>query len=285
MGAGETTAILYQAGTPNHPIQRALDLGCGAGTLALLLANQAEEVVGTDINPRAVALAQFNADINGIANATFRCGDTFEPAANERFDLILSQPPYYPNPTGPRANLTYLHGGPRGDELALRIIHQIPTHLSTTGRALIFTSWPQDREDISLEGMEVLELTTNRREIHGTRQSINIIQRTNTVQGWYGTFEVPADYWGNVQAKRIDELFANNRLLHQTDEQIEVANLHLTEGLTFFHEGSTVLLRGPAESLIGYTPIDEETHKVLTSGKTSLPIRKSALRRGFLTVD
>src|SRR5947209_1217923 len=41
MGAGETTAVLYNASRPEQRIGRVLDLGCGAGTLALLLASDA----------------------------------------------------------------------------------------------------------------------------------------------------------------------------------------------------------------------------------------------------
>ena len=38
----------------------------------------------------------YNAALNGIANVEFRAGDLFEPVNGERFDLIVSQPPYYP---------------------------------------------------------------------------------------------------------------------------------------------------------------------------------------------
>lgn len=72
MGAGETTAILYQAAKPARSVERLLDLSCGAGTLALLLAKDAAEVLATDINPRAVALGAFNAAINGIRDVEFR---------------------------------------------------------------------------------------------------------------------------------------------------------------------------------------------------------------------
>ena len=145
MGAGETTAVLYGASQPRTRMGRALDLGCGAGTLALLLAAYCDHVIGTDINPRATQLAAMNARINGITNSEFRTGSLWEPVAGEQFDLIVSQPPYYPRPNTP-GELTYLHGGQRGDEISLAVVKGVRRHLSPMGRALVFTSWPPDRE-------------------------------------------------------------------------------------------------------------------------------------------
>ncbi|MBL8173357.1 MAG: methyltransferase, partial [Bryobacterales bacterium] len=110
MGPGETTGILYRAGKPQRRLRSAFDLGCGAGTLALLLARDADRVVGSDINARAVAMAQANAALNGIGNAEFVTGDMYAPVEGQRFDLLLSQPPYYPVKD---TTLTFLHSGIR----------------------------------------------------------------------------------------------------------------------------------------------------------------------------
>ena len=107
MGAGETTAVLYRAARPRCRIRSALDLGSGAGTLALVLAADAARVIGTDINPRAIALARANATLNGIGNVEFRAGDLYEPVQGDEFDLIVSQPPYYP--ALPGSEKTFLH--------------------------------------------------------------------------------------------------------------------------------------------------------------------------------
>ena len=138
---GETTAILYRAACPACPVESVLDLGCGSGTLALLLAPMTKRVVGSDLNPRAVMLARLNAEVNGIGGVEFRQGSLYEPVPVERFDLIVSQPPYVPRPPGTPHHL-FLHGGPRGDELAREIIAGAPAHLTETGRALIFSDWP-----------------------------------------------------------------------------------------------------------------------------------------------
>jgi SAM-dependent methyltransferase len=141
MGAGATTVVLCQAAHPNRVIQRALDLGCGAGTFSLLIAECTERVVGTDINPRAIILSRLNAAINGIHNVEFRLGDGFAPVANETFDLIATQPPFVARPEGIPAS-AYLYGGPRGDELPLRLLSEVPCHLSPGGRAVVLCDWP-----------------------------------------------------------------------------------------------------------------------------------------------
>ncbi len=52
-----------------------LDLYCGIGTIGLSMAEEAGEVIGIEIVEEAVARAAENAEQNGIANASFYCGD------------------------------------------------------------------------------------------------------------------------------------------------------------------------------------------------------------------
>ncbi|WP_146158032.1 methyltransferase [Enhygromyxa salina] len=135
MGPGATTFELWRAiEITDSP--RVLDIGCGAGSLALAAARAgASEVVGVDLDPRAVAYAQFNAKLNGITNARFEAGDLTAPVAGHRFDLVVSQPPFVTQPPSVTTT-TYLHGGRRGDELALRMLSELPPLLSDRGRAL-----------------------------------------------------------------------------------------------------------------------------------------------------
>ncbi|MBK6405867.1 MAG: methyltransferase [Holophagales bacterium] len=53
MPVGESTLLLIQASYPQEDVREALDLGCGNGVLALLLAGCSGRVVATDANPRA----------------------------------------------------------------------------------------------------------------------------------------------------------------------------------------------------------------------------------------
>jgi methylase of polypeptide subunit release factors len=141
MGATSTTGTLYQASQPARSVQRMLDLGCGAGSCALLLADRAAVVVGADINARAITLSKVNAVLNGIANADFREGDLFAPVRGENFDLIVSQPPWFARPEGAEDRV-YLFGGARGDEISLRILGELPRYLAPRGRAVLLVEWP-----------------------------------------------------------------------------------------------------------------------------------------------
>jgi SAM-dependent methyltransferase len=135
MGPGATTAELADL-MPREGLGRCLDVGCGAGSFALLAAARgAALAVGTDIDRRAVAIARFNARLNGVA-AAFVQADLVAPWRAGSFDLVIAQPPYVVQPPG-RAATTFLHGGPTGEEISLRLLAGVPAVLAPGARALI----------------------------------------------------------------------------------------------------------------------------------------------------
>jgi SAM-dependent methyltransferase len=140
MGMGPLTVPLCAAAKPLRPIGRALDLGCGAGVVALLLSRRAVKVVATDINPRAVAMTRFNARLNALENVEVREGSLFEPVARERFDLIASQPPFIPQPEGATAG-DFMTGGSLGDELSKKLMEVLPDHLVEGGLGVLVIEW------------------------------------------------------------------------------------------------------------------------------------------------
>lgn len=73
-----------------------LDLGTGTGAIALAVAKERPdiEVIGVDLRPEAVALAQRNGLENGIANARFIQSSWFEGLLGQTFSMIVSNPPY-----------------------------------------------------------------------------------------------------------------------------------------------------------------------------------------------
>ncbi|HET7397952.1 MAG TPA: methyltransferase [Intrasporangium sp.] len=89
------TAVLLAGAPDPAPTGDLLDLGCGWGPIALTLAlrSPAARVWGVDVNRRALDLARTNAELAGVANATFcEPGDVPEEL---RFATIWSNPPIH----------------------------------------------------------------------------------------------------------------------------------------------------------------------------------------------
>ncbi len=89
-------AVLSLTGTPSP---RILDLGTGSGCLLIALLHElpAATGVGTDISPAACEAARANAGRLGVAaRAAFVAGNWAE-AVRDRFDVVVSNPPYVPS--------------------------------------------------------------------------------------------------------------------------------------------------------------------------------------------
>lgn len=80
----------------SHPGVRVLDMGTGSGAIALAIAHQRPdaEVWACDASTPALAVARDNAQRLGLANVHFIASDWFFALNGQRFDLIVSNPPY-----------------------------------------------------------------------------------------------------------------------------------------------------------------------------------------------
>ena len=95
------TEILYKKARDFAALtgrERVIDAYCGTGTIGLVLASGAREVIGVEVNRDAVADAKVNAAANGIKNATFIAADAGEfmndmAARRERADVVMLDPP------------------------------------------------------------------------------------------------------------------------------------------------------------------------------------------------
>jgi release factor glutamine methyltransferase len=87
----ERALVLGPAGSA-----RVADLGTGSGAIALALARERPQwhLIATDVSPAALAVARANAAALGCTSVEFRAGDWYQPLAGERFQLLLSNPPY-----------------------------------------------------------------------------------------------------------------------------------------------------------------------------------------------
>jgi release factor glutamine methyltransferase len=86
-------ALLYLRGIAAPAVA---DLGTGSGAIALSLAHERPEahVLATDLSEDALEQARRNARALGLQRVEFRHGDWLAPLHGERFDLIVSNPPY-----------------------------------------------------------------------------------------------------------------------------------------------------------------------------------------------
>lgn len=159
LGIGGATRTLLEM-TPRDHVGSALDLGTGCGILAMYAATHADRVVATDLSERAYAFARFNFALNEL-DIDLRLGSLFEPLAgataraagdtdSERFDLIVSNPPFVITPNSLRDGgvVEYRDAGRTGDELVREVVTGAGVHLNEGGRALMLGNWEigQDRD-------------------------------------------------------------------------------------------------------------------------------------------
>lgn len=126
--------------TPRLAGRRALDLCTGSGVQALLAARDHAEVVGVDLNPKALDYARCNASLNGLeSRCRFVPGDLYS-GAEGRFDLITANPPFVPTPQSDME----LHrtGGESGEEISTRLVAGLPAHLEAGGVFSMVLDYP-----------------------------------------------------------------------------------------------------------------------------------------------
>lgn len=156
-GATRTLAALAAYGAD----ERVLDVGTGCGYHAILAAMCGARVTATDVSARALGYARFNAALAG-AEIDFRRGSLLEPvrgprsdpadavdsldswsAARERYDVVVSNPPFVITPEAVRADgvRTYRDGGREGDSLLAELVGELGDVLAPGGRAWMLGNW------------------------------------------------------------------------------------------------------------------------------------------------
>ncbi|MPQ68732.1 MULTISPECIES: peptide chain release factor N(5)-glutamine methyltransferase [Pseudomonas] len=169
------TELLVEAALELLPATpaRVLDLGTGSGAIALALANErpAWQVTAVDRVPEAVALAERNRQRLGLNNATVLSSHWFSALDGQRFQLIISNPPYIASsdPHLAQGDVRFepasaLVAGADGlDDLRL-IIAQAPAHLEANGWLMLEHGYDQAeavRELLSAQGFSDVHSRTD----------------------------------------------------------------------------------------------------------------------------
>ncbi|AIR89467.1 peptide chain release factor N(5)-glutamine methyltransferase [Pseudomonas cremoricolorata] len=159
------TALALLPATP----AQVLDLGTGTGAIALSLASErpAWQVTAVDRVEAAVALAERNRQRLDLSNVRVLASNWFAGLAGQRFELILSNPPYIPehDPHLLRGDVRFepssaLVAGADGLDDLRQIIAQAPQHLQAGGWLLLehgYDQAPAVRELLARQGFVEVE--------------------------------------------------------------------------------------------------------------------------------
>ena len=137
LGVGGASTMLAGA-TIRRPVATALDLGTGCGIQALHLSTHAGRVTATDVCARALRFAATTAALNGL-DWDLRLGDLAEPVRGERFDLVVSNPPFVAGPG--TATHAYRDSGRPGDAVCAELAAAAPDLLTEGGTMQYLANW------------------------------------------------------------------------------------------------------------------------------------------------
>lgn len=130
--------IYYLEDNYHRPIA-VLDIGTGSGAIAITLAKELKNVnvTATDISRKALKVAIKNSQKHG-AEIIFKKGDLFKAVGNEKYDVIVSNPPYieeegFIGPTVKHEPKVSLYGGEDGLLFYRKILSEARNHLNDNG--------------------------------------------------------------------------------------------------------------------------------------------------------
>lgn len=258
--AGLTLAAL----TPRKPVETALDLGVGCGIQTLYLLRHVRQVVATDISTRALEFTAFNVALAGVdsARVQLRQGNLLEPVAGQRFDLIVSNPPFVITPPSVRqAGLPLMEYRDAGGPILPALVRGLEDHLNPDGVAVMLGNW-EHREGTSWR--------TSVNQWIGKSLDAWIIQRE---------VQDPVEYaamWlrdGGLTPERSGVAFENALAAWQEDfDSRQVSGVGM--GYLVFHAPSVAATSGPgATALEGQTAPEEPASDAATPGAVVEPWR------------
>ncbi|KXB06699.1 hypothetical protein AKJ51_03085 [candidate division MSBL1 archaeon SCGC-AAA382A20] len=118
--------------------EKALELGTGCGIISIVGAKSEAEFIATDISSKALSCAKENAKNHQVEEKIeFRKGNLFQPIGNERFDLIIFNPPYLPvsgDETLDNNLDAAWNGGRNGRKFIDKFLNQIQNYLKSKWR-------------------------------------------------------------------------------------------------------------------------------------------------------
>jgi hypothetical protein len=141
LGIGSASLTLAQY-TMRTAVGRSLDVGTGCGVQALHLARHSDSVTATDVSGRALRMAATTAALSG-QSWDLREGSLLDPIGDERYDLVVANPPFVVSSglTTATGGYDYRDSGLAGDELCRRLVTSVPGVLREGGAAQLLANW------------------------------------------------------------------------------------------------------------------------------------------------
>lgn len=131
-----------------------LEIGLGSGVLSIgCIKAGAKQITALEISPRAQSFAKVNIGLNHVDEGQIKIvqgdDDIFKPVAGEKFDYIISNPPFEPTPVG---GDNYLHSeaGMYGIDFLIKLFKGLDDCLTDMGHAQIVTGVPGNDDGPSL---------------------------------------------------------------------------------------------------------------------------------------
>lgn len=249
LGAGGASLTLAALQLPTSA-ETVLDLGTGCGIQSLRARRYASTVVATDLSARALRFAALNLALNDAEHVELRAGSLYEPVAGQRFERIVSNPPFVITPRAPEMPAyDYRDAGMEGDALVEAVISGAAEHLEPGGVAQLLGNWEylcvhgDGRERVELSGLD-------------------------RVRAWVEASGIPLDAWvverDILDPVRYAEMWIRDGgILPGTSEHTQLLQAYLEDferrGVTRIGLGY-VLLRRPADGVVSLDRYEQVHH-------------------------
>ncbi|MFO7887299.1 MAG: peptide chain release factor N(5)-glutamine methyltransferase [Eubacteriales bacterium] len=174
---------------------KVLDIGTGSGAIAVSFAYYCRDaqVLGIDINQKAIEVAKKNVKKNNLPNVNIVKGDVFMEKfdfPNEKYDIIMSNPPYIKTRDIEKLQLEVsqfepknaLDGGQSGLKFHNQILKIIPNYLNDKSVLIIEIGWDQAEE--------VVNIMRNTKGFNKVEVKKDIAKKDRIVIGYYNRLEV-----------------------------------------------------------------------------------------------